>query len=325
MNLLRNFASAVAAGAVLAFTPTAPAADKYPDKPVRIVVPFSAGGQFDIAARMLGQFASRELSQSVIIENIPGGGGNIGATKVAATAADGYTLLALGGNHAIAKALYAKPGFDVNTDFTPISLVTVAPHVVLVNASLPIKTFPELLAHAKRNPGALNYGSPGVGTSMHLTFEMIKAHFGLDAMHVSYKGGSNMLSDLAAAQINAGIVAVAPAQEFIKSGRIRPLAVTSGSRSAALPDVPSLAELGYPSLDTGSWMALAGPKNLPPEIVERWNGVVRAFLADPTAREKLESMGFRPESSSPAQLEKRIRNESDTFLKVVRDNKISAD
>jgi len=325
MTLLQRLASVLVVGGAMACAPLAMATDKYPDKPIRIVVPFSAGGQFDIAARMLGQFAGKELSQSIIVENLPGGGGNIGAVKVAAAPADGYTLLALGGNHAIAKALYAKPGFDVNADFTPISLVTVAPHVVLVNASLPVKTFPELLEYAKRNPSSLNYGSPGVGTSMHLTFEMIKGNYGLDAMHVSYKGGSNMLNDLAAGQINAGIVAVAPAQEFIKAGRIRPLAVTSKLRSAALPDVPSLSELGYADLDTGSWMALAGPKNLPPGIVARWNEVVRAFLADPAAKAKLESMGFRPEPSSPEQLQKRLVGESETFLQVVRDKNITAD
>ena len=315
----------LAAGAMLSCAALASAAGKYPDKPVKLVVPFSAGGQFDIAARMLAQFASKELGQAVIVENVPGGGGNIGAAKVATAPADGYTLLTLGGNHTIAQALYAKPGFRIDTDFTPISMVTVAPHVVLVNAALPVKTFPELVSQAKRNPGTLSYGSPGIGTSMHLTFEMIKSNYGMDILHVPYMGGANMLADLAAGQIKVGIVALAPAKEFISTGRIRPLAVTSKARSPALPDVPSLSELGYPSLDAGSWMGLAGPKNLPSDIVQRWNGIVHAFLADPASKAKLEEMAFRLTPSTPAEFDKQLRSEVDTYARVVRENKIVAE
>ena len=314
----------LAACAMLSCAALASAAGKYPDKPVKLMVPFSAGGQFDIAARMLAQFASKELGQAVIVENLPGGG-NIGAAKVAVAAADGYTLLTLGGNHTIAQALYAKPGFRIDTDFTPISMVTVAPHVVLVNATLPVNTFPELVSQAKRNPGTLSYGSPGIGTSMHLTFEMIKANYGMDILHVPYKGGANMLADLAAGQIKIGIVALAPAKEFISTGRIRPLAVTSKARSPALPDVPSLSELGYPTLDAGSWMGLAGPKNLPPDIVRRWNGIVHAFLADPASKAKLEEMAFRLTPTSPAEFDKLLRAEVDTYARVVRENKIMAE
>lgn len=315
----------LAAGAMLSCAALASAAGKYPDKPVKLVVPFSAGGQFDIAARMLAQFASKELGQAVIVENVPGGGGNIGAAKVATAPADGYTLLTLGGNHTIAQALYAKPGFRIDTDFTPISMVTVAPHVVLVNAALPVKTFPELVSQAKRNPGTLSYGSPGIGTSMHLTFEMIKSNYGMDILHVPYKGGANMLADLAAGQVKVGIVALAPAKEFISTGRIRPLAVTSKTRSPALPDVPSLSELGYPALDAGSWMGLAGPKNLPSDIVQRWNGIVHAFLADPASKAKLEEMAFRLTPTSPAEFDKQLRSEVDTYARVVRENKIMAE
>jgi tripartite-type tricarboxylate transporter receptor subunit TctC len=326
MTPLTYFTRFLAAGAMLCFAGSVWPADRYPDKPVKIVVPFSAGGQFDIVTRMLAQFAAKDLSQPVIVENSPGGGGNIGAAKVAASPADGYTLVSLGANHAIAKALYAKPGFEVTTDFTPISMVTVAPHVVLVNTALPVHTFAELVSYAKSHPGTLSYGSPGVGTSMHLTFEMIKANFKMDdVLHVPYKGGSNMLTDLAAGQIKVGIIALAPAKEFIKAGRIRPLAVTSKARSPALPDVPSLAELGYPSLDAGTWMGLAGPKNLPPDIVKRWNTIVHAFLTDPTTKTKLEEMAFRPEPSTPEQFDKLLKTEVATYGKAVRDNKITAE
>jgi tripartite-type tricarboxylate transporter receptor subunit TctC len=160
---------------------------------------------------------------------------------------------------------------------------------------------------------------------MHLTFEMIKANYGMDILHVPYKGGANMLADLAAGQIKVGIVALAPAKEFISTGRIRPLAVTSKTRSPALPDVPTLSELGYPSLDAGSWMGLAGPKNLPPDIVRRWNGIVHAFLADPASKAKLEEMAFRLTPTSPAEFDKLLRAEVDTYAKVVRENKIMAE
>ena len=325
MALIKYLAPLFAAGAMLCSAASAWSADKYPDKPVKIVVPFSAGGQFDIVTRMLGQFAAKELGQPVIVENSPGGGGNIGAAKVAMAPADGYTLVSLGGNHAIAKALYAKPGFDITTDFAPISMVTVAPHVVLVNTALPVRTFAELVSYTKSHPGTLSYGSPGIGTSMHLTFEMIKANYKLDLLHVPYKGGANMLTDLASGQIKVGIIALAPAKEFIKAGRIRPLAVTSKSRSPALPDVPSMSELGYPALDAGTWMGLAGPKNLPPEIVKRWNDVVHAFLADPATKARLEEMAFRAEPSSPTQFEKLLKSEVETYGKAVRDNRITAE
>lgn len=325
MALLKYLAPILAAGAMLSSAASAWSADKYPDRPIKIVVPFSAGGQFDIVARMLGQFAAKELPQSVIVENIPGGGGNIGAAKVAMSPADGYTLVTLGGNHAIAKALYAKPGFEITTDFTPISTVTVAPHVVLVNASLPVNTFAELIGYAKSHPGTLSYGSPGIGTSMHLAFEMIKSNFKLDLLHVPYKGGSNMLTDLAAGQIKVGIIAPAPAKEFIKTGRMRALAVTSKARSPALPDVPSMSEVGYPSFDAGTWMGLAGPKNLPSDVVGRWNAIVHAFLANPDTKAKLEEMAFRAEPSSPAAFEKLLKSEVETYGKAVRDNRIKAE
>lgn len=322
---IRTLLSSLAASLLVIGSPTqAQTQALYPDRPIKLVVPFSAGGQFDMVARMLAQFAGTELQQSVIVENVTGGGGNIGATKVANAPADGYTLLVLGGNHTIAKALYAKPGFDITKDFSPVSMVSITPHVVAVNAALPIHTMADLVNFAKKNPGKLSYATPGMGTSMHLTFEMIKAHYGLDIVHIPYRGGSNALSDLAAGQVNLGVVGIAPAQEFIKSGRIRAIALTSKIRSQALPNVPVLQEVGYPQLDAGSWLGVAGPKNMSADIVGRWQKVVRAFQEDPSYRKRMEDMGFRSEPNTPAQFQKFILAETDTYSKVVRDNKISA-
>jgi len=319
-TLLKGFVACVA----MAASALAGAQSKYPSQPVKIVVPFAAGGQFDTVARMIGHFASEKLGQPVVIENVSGGGGNIGAAKVARAEPDGYTLLTLGGNHTVAHALYAKPGYDVLHDFTPIALVTVSPHVVLVNASLPVKTFGELVDYSKKHPGSLTYGTPGIGTSMHLTFEMIKQHYGLDALHVPYRGGSKMLIDLAGGQVKAGIVAIAPALHLLKTGRVRALAVTSKERSPALPDVPALSEIGYPSLDAGSWLGIVGPKGMPAEAVSRWSEVINAFVSDPASKGKLEAVGFRVEHTTPDQFAKFIREEYETYGKVVRDNKISA-
>lgn len=298
---------------------------RYPDRPIKLIVPFSAGGQFDMVARMLAQFAGIELKQPVVVENVTGGGGNIGATKVASSPPDGYSLLLLEGNHTISKALYAKPGFDVAKDFSPVSMVSITPHVVLVRAGMPINSMADLVNYAKKNPGKLSYATPGIGTSMHLTFEMIKSHYGLDIVHIPYRGGANALSDLAAGQVDVGIVGIAPAQEFLKSGRIRALAVTSKGRSPALPNVPALQELGYPDLNAGSWLGVAGPRGMPADIVARWQGVVRAFQDDPANRKRLEDMGFRAEPNTPAQFQKFILSETDIYGKVVRDNKISPD
>lgn len=324
MLTIRSMLSGLVAG-LLAISAPAQAQARYPDRPVKLVVPFSAGGQFDMVARMLAQFAGGELHQSVIVENITGSGGNIGAAKVANATPDGYTLLLLGGNHTIAKTLYAKPGFDVAKDFSPVSMVSITPHVVLVNAALPIQTMAELVQYAKKNPGKLSYATPGMGTSMHLTFEMIKSNYGLDILHVPYRGGANALTDLAAGQVSLGIVGIAPAQEFIKAGRVRAIAITSKARSLALPNVPALQEVGYPELNAGSWLGVAGPKGMSADIVARWQAVVRAFQEDPANRKRMEEMGFRVEPNTPAQFQKFILAETETYGKVVRDNKISAD
>jgi tripartite-type tricarboxylate transporter receptor subunit TctC len=231
------------AGGLLALGLPAHAQGRYPDRPIKLIIPFSAGGQFDIVARMLAQFASTELQQPVVVENVAGSGGNIGAARVANAAPDGYTLLVLGGNHAIAKSLYAKPGYDVTKDFSPISMVSITPHVVLVNAAMPIHSMAELVAYAKKNPGKLNYATPGMGTSMHLTFEMIKAHYGVDITHIPYRGGANALTDLSGGQVNLGIIGIAPAQEFLNAGRIRALARCG----AGLPGQP-----GQPAADGGN-------------------------------------------------------------------------
>jgi tripartite-type tricarboxylate transporter receptor subunit TctC len=290
----------------------------YPDKPIRLIVPFTAGGQFDYIARLVSVPLGKELGQTIIVENVGGGGGNLGGAKVANAAPDGYTLLEYGGNFAIAKHLSPKLTFDPIADLTPVSGLSIAPHVVLVSSALPVKTFGELLAYAKAHPGKLNYGSPGVGSSMHLTFETIKQHFGLDAVHVPYRGGSNALNDLAGGQIDVGIVAVAPAMPFITSGQIRALAVTSAQRAPSLPNVPAVSELGYAGFESGSWAGIAVPKNTPPEVVNRLNAAIHRAMRDPQLLHALESQSFKPIAGTPAEMRKRIDEESAHYGPLIK-------
>ncbi|WP_338881179.1 tripartite tricarboxylate transporter substrate binding protein [Achromobacter veterisilvae] len=301
------------------------AASGYPDKPIRLIVPFSAGGQFDYIARLVAVPLGKELGQSIIVENVGGGGGNLGGAKVANAPADGYTLLEYGGNFAIAKHLTPNLSFDPIADLAPVSGLSIAPHVVLVSSALPVKTFAELLAYAKAHPGKLSYGSPGVGSSMHLTFETIKQHFGLDAIHVPYRGGSNALNDLAGGQIDMGIVAVAPAMPFLASGKIRALAVTSARRAVSLPDVPSVAELGYPGFDSGSWAGIAVPKNTPRGIVDKLAAAVGRAMQDPQVLRALESQSFTPISGTPEQLRALIDEESARYGPLIEKLGLHAD
>jgi len=319
---LRDFRSWLATATltlgVAALAPAPARAGDYPDRPIRLVVPFSAGGQFDYIARLVADPLGRELGQNIIVENVGGGGGSIGGAKVANAAADGYTLLEYGGNYPIAKHLTPNLSFDPIADFVPVSGISLSPHVILVNSSLPIHNLAELVAYSKAHPGKLSYGSPGVGSSMHLTFEAVKQHFGIDALHVPYRGGSNMINDLAGGQVGVGIIAVAPAMAFIEGGKVRAIAVTSGERATSLPQVPTVAEAGYPGFESGSWGGIAVPKGTPPEIVERLNQAIVKVVGQPDVRKALESQSFKPIAGSQAQFQKLIDDESNRYGPLIQ-------
>lgn len=307
-------ALALAMGAI----PAASMADTYPSKPIRFIVPFSAGGQLDYVARLIAEPLSRELGQNVIVENISGGGGNVGGMKAANAAPDGYTLLEYGGNFPIAKHLAPDLAFDPIGSFELVSGISIAPHVVLVADKLPVRNLKELAAYGKAHPGLLSYGSPGIGSSMNLTFEVIKQHFGIDAVHVPYRGGSNVLNDLAGGQIGVGVVAVAPAMPMIKSGKIRAIAVTSEARVAELPDVATVAESGFPGYSSGSWAGVAVPKGTPQAVVQRLNKAVVAAVADPKVKAALLSQSFTPMAGTPEQLAQRVRQESEGYAPLIK-------
>ncbi|MFC4279064.1 Bug family tripartite tricarboxylate transporter substrate binding protein [Achromobacter aloeverae] len=308
----------LAAAVLLGVAQPAAHADDYPSKPIRFIVPFSAGGQLDYVARLVAQPMGENLKQNVIVENVSGGGGNIGGMKAANAAPDGYTVLEYGGNYPIAKHLSPDLAYDPIGGFELVSGISIAPHVVLVADKLPVHNLGELAAYAKAHPGVLNYGSPGIGSSMNLTFEVIKQHFGIDAVHVPYRGGSNVLNDLAGGQISVGVVAVAPAMPMIKAGKIRAIAVTSSERVAALPGVATVAESGFPGYSSGSWAGLAVPKGTPKAVVERLNQAVRAAVADARVREDLLTQSFTPIAGTPEELAARVRQESDSYGPLIK-------
>lgn len=314
---LSNFrpwlAVAALAGRLAALLPGGAQAGAYPDRPIRLVVPFTAGGQFDYIARLVAEPLGRELGQNIIVENVGGGGGSIGGAKVANAPPDGYTLLEYGGNFAIAKHLSPKLTFDPIADLVPVAGISLSPHVILVNSSLPIHSLADLAAYAKAHPGQLSYGSPGVGSSMHLTFEAVKQHFGIDALHVPYRGGSNMINDLAGGQVGVGIIAVAPAMPFIEGGKVRPIAVTSRERAGSLPDVPTVAEAGYDDFESGSWGGIAVPKGTPQAIVDRLNQALVKAVAQPDVQRALESQSFKPIAGSQQQFRELIAAEADRY------------
>ena len=311
--------------AVLALLAPPAQAGGYPSKPIRFIVPFSAGGQLDYVARLVAKPMSRDLGQSVIVENDGGAGGTVAGAKAANAAPDGYTLLEYGENFPIAKHLMPGLSYDPVAAFTMVSGISLSPHIILVASQLPIHDLKELAAYSKAHPGTLSYGSPGLGSSMNLTFEIIKQHFGIDAVHVPYRGGANMLTDLAGGQINAGVIAVSPAMPLIKSGKVRAIAITSAARDPVLPDVPTVAESGYPGYSSGSWAGVAVPKGTPPAVIARLNQAVQAALADPQVKQALLSQSFAAIGGTPEQLAQRVSRESERYGPLIKQLGLHAD
>ena len=298
--------------------PAASAAD-YPTKPIRIVVPFPPGGTTDILARAVAQKLSETWNQQVIVDNRPGAGGNIGADLVAKAAPDGYTLvMGTVGTHAINPNLYRKMPYDHVKDFAPIILVAGVPNVLVVNPSLPVHTVRELIDYAKANPGKLNFASSGNGTSIHLSGELFKTMANVQMTHVPYKGSAPALADLLGGQVQLMFDNLPSSLGLIKGGKLRAVAVTSTTRAAALPDVPTIAESGLPGFEASSWFGLLAPAGTPHDIVAKLNGVIAAWLATPDAKDKLLAQGAIAAGGSPEAFAKHIDSETSKWAKVVK-------
>src|SRR5205809_3388235 len=284
---LVHFARALTAALLVVAAPVALGQAAYPTKPVRLVVPFPAGGTTDLLARAAAQRLSEAWGQQVIVDNRPGAAGNIGAELVARSAPDGYTLL-MGtvGTHAINASLYAKMPYDHVKDFAPVILVAGVPNVLEVNPALPVNSVADLIKLAKAKPGQINFASSGSGTSIHLSGELFKTMAGVDMTHVPYKGSAPALTDLMGGQVQLMFDNLPSALPQIKGGRLRAIALTSTTRAAVLPDIPTVAESGLPGFEASSWFGILAPAGTPPAIVTWINAEVGKWVASAEAKEK---------------------------------------
>jgi tripartite-type tricarboxylate transporter receptor subunit TctC len=322
----RTVLAMLATTALVAATPGGASAQDFPTKPITIVVPFSAGGTTDILARIVGQGLQGELKQSTVVDNRAGAGGNIGTQAVARAQADGYTLL-MGtvGTHAINAALYKKLGFDPVKDFAPLTRVANVPNLLVANPDQPYKTVQELIAYAKANPGKVNFGSSGAGTSIHLSGELFKSLAGVDIQHVPYKGSAPALADLLGNQIGIMFDNMPSSIAHVRSGKLRPLAVTTAKRSPELPDVPTVAEAGVPGYEATSWFGMFAPAGTPAPVLARLNGALTKVLNDPGVRKRMAEQGAEPVSETPEQFAAFIAAESRKWGDVVKQSGATAE
>jgi tripartite-type tricarboxylate transporter receptor subunit TctC len=298
-------------------------AQAWPTKPVRIVVPFPAGGTTDVVARILGQRLQETWGQTVIVENKTGAGGNIGATEVARAPNDGYTLLMASGSiFTVNPHIYAKMPFDAAQDFVPITNVASGPMVIVVGPNVPAKNITEFIALAKAKPGALNFGSAGVGSQVHMAGENFLYSAGIDLKHVPYKGESLALTDVAGGSVEMVPGNLAAMLPFIKSGKVRALGVTSAERSPAAPDIPTVAEAGLPGFVNVGWFGLLAPAGTSKDIVEKVQRDAANALRTDDMKQRLLAVGMVPVANTPGQFAEAIRTESTNWSKVVRERKI---
>ncbi len=291
----------------------------YPTKPIRLVIPFPAGGATDIIGRSLALKLSTSLGQQVVVDNKPGAGGVIGADSVAKSPADGYTLvLATSSTHSVGPALNARMPYDATRDFVPIVNVATAPSVLVVGSQFPANTATELVNLIKRNPGKYNFGSSGIGTYPHLTAEMFKWRAGnLFAVHIPYRGTGLVITDLVTGQIAFLMDSVVSAQSHIRDGKVRPLAVTGHQRIASLPQVPTFAEVGISGMEISNWFGLLAPAGTPAEVITRIHREVNIAIKSPDLVERLLRVGAEPAGGTPEQLRDTIRSEFDNWKDLI--------
>jgi tripartite-type tricarboxylate transporter receptor subunit TctC len=291
----------------------------YPNRPVKLVIPFPPGGPLDIIGRLIAQKASEDWGQSVVVDNRPGAGGNIGADLVAKAPADGYTILmgALS-THAVNPSLYAKMPYDATKDFAPISLVAITPNVLVVNASLPVNSAKEFIAYAKANSGKLSFGSGSNGSAGHLAGELFKVDTKTDIVHVPYKGGAPATQALLAGDTQFMFDNLANAMPHVKAGKLKALAVTTAERSKLAPDLPTMAEAGLPGFDISTWFGLFAPAGTPKDVIAKWNAEVVKILNSPDMRERLTAQGAESAPTTPEQFAALIQSEIPKYARIVK-------
>ena len=316
-------ALSAASSFALAQTTSTGSGQAYPAKPVRIVVPFPAGGPIDMTTRPLAQKLSEGLGGTVVVDNRGGANGNIGAENVAKSPPDGYSLVVgAGGGFAIGPHLYTKLSFDVFRDFAPVSLFVTLPQLLVVHPQLPVKTVKELVALAKAKPNQLNYGSSGTGGSLHLGAEMLKLASGIDMLHVPYKGAILAMADVIGGHIDVMFISVPPAIPQVKAGKLRALATASAKRARGLPDVPTFAELGYADFEVDARYGLVAPAGTPREIIAKLSAAVAKAAQTSDLKERYAGLGLEPISATPEQYAEHIRRDIEKWRKVVAAAKI---
>jgi tripartite-type tricarboxylate transporter receptor subunit TctC len=305
-------------GILLFVAAAAAGAQTYPSKPVRIIVPFAAGGVADILPRIVGQKLSEKWGEPVIVDNKAGASGNIGMAEGARAAPDGYTLvLAPTGNLTVNPFLFKLP-FDTARDLTPITVLATSPNVLVVNPSVPAKDFRELVAYAKANPGKLNFASPGEGSGAHLAGELLNIEAGIQVQHVPYKGIAPAVNDLLGGQVQMMFAGISTVLQHVKAGKLVALAIAAPKRSSQLPSVPTVAESGLPGFDVTSWYGLVVRSGTPPEVVRKIQRDVADVLRMDDVRAKLDDLGLDPVGNTPAEFEKMIASESRKWSDIVR-------
>jgi tripartite-type tricarboxylate transporter receptor subunit TctC len=309
------------------FVIAAPALSQtFPTRTVRMIAPFAPGGATDVLARLTAQKLGERWGQTVIVDNRVGAGGHIGAELASRAAPDGYTLLVAGTPHAIGMSLYQKLAYDMAKDLAPANRIATYPSAIVVHPSLPVKNVKELIALAKGRPGQLNFGSAGVGSPNGLALELFKTMAKVDMVHIPYKGGSGqMVTELLAGQVQLASIGLPPAMPYVSSGRLRVIAVTGMTRSALLPQAPTVNESGLPGFDVTSWYGVFGPAALPKDIVAKVNADIAAILVAPDLKERLAGLGAEPGSMSTEAFARYVREEITKWTKVVKDSGATPD
>jgi len=313
----RRFLQLVAAGVAAPAFPLSAVAEDYPTRPVRVIAGFGAGGGVDITARLIGQWLNERLGQSFVVENRTGAGGNIGTEAVVTAAPDGYTLLLATVPNAVNASLYTNLKFNFIRDIAPVAGIIRVPMFIMVHPSVPVKTVPELIAHAKANPGKVNMASAGNGSAPHMAGELFKMMTGIDMVHVPYRGQGQALTDLLGGTVQVLFATAPGTTEYVTTGKLRALAVTTATRAQVLPDVPPVGDF-VPGYETSQWYGMCAPGKTPAEIIGKLNKEINAAITDPGMKARLAAIGGEPLPGTPADFGKLIAEETEKWAKVVQ-------
>ncbi|MBU3594551.1 tripartite tricarboxylate transporter substrate binding protein [Polynucleobacter sp. 71A-WALBACH] len=304
---------------------TAVMGQTYPERPVKLIVPYAPGGSADITARMISEDWGKALGQSMIVENRAGAGGNAGVDAVAKSKPDGYTIGIHTLSLAVNPALYPKMPFDTLKDLAPIGMVASSQHVLVVNPKVPAKDLKELLALLKKNPGKMTYASAGNGSTMHIAPELFKATSNTFITHIPYRGGGPALSDTAGGQVDMSFPVASAAAQFVQSGMLRGIGVTGTKRSPLMPNIPTLAEAGLPAYSFETWFIVFAPTGTPPSVIDKLNGTLNAALGNATLKARMTKEGFDPIPSTPAQARQRLEKEIPLWARLIKERGITSD